>query len=132
MGLLIDSSVLIAAERGHLDLAERAQNSEADLAIAAVTATELLHGVHRANTEARQLERSSWVEALLWRIPVVSFDLVAARVHARIWAETAKRGVQIGSHDLLIGASALSRGLLLVTRDKRSFERIPGLEVEYW
>ena len=55
MGALIDSSVLIAAERGSLDLETLwREYAEVDFAIAAITASELLHGVHRAKEQARR------------------------------------------------------------------------------
>jgi len=57
---------------------------------------------------------------------------LAARVHARVWAELAAKGVGVGAHDLLIGATALAIGGRVATRDLRSFLRIPGLEVTHW
>jgi predicted nucleic acid-binding protein len=35
----------------------------------------------------------------------------------------------VGAHDLLIGATALAAGYRLATRDRRGFDKIPGLEV---
>jgi tRNA(fMet)-specific endonuclease VapC len=53
MGTLIDSSVLIAWERERLDLESHlADYAEENFAISAITASELLHGVHRAATPA--------------------------------------------------------------------------------
>lgn len=133
MGALIDSSVLIAAERGTLDLDEVMEEyGSVDFAIAAVTASELLHGVHRADNEDRRSRREAFVETLLSRLPVLPFDLIAARAHARLWAQLAARGGSIGAHDLLIAATAITRGLDVVTRDERSFSRIPGLSVLLW
>lgn len=130
MGALIDASVLIAAERGTLDLdAILEDHGEDDLALAAITACELLHGVHRADTEARRSRREAFVETLLSRMPVLAFDLVAARTHSRLWAQLAAAGEAIGAHDLLIAATAISRGMGVVTRDERSFPRIPSLSL---
>ena len=90
MGTLIDSSVLIAWERDQLDLeTQLADYAEEDFAISAITASELLHGVHRATTPARQSRREAFVEGLLSRLPIISFDLVTARIHARLSAELA-------------------------------------------
>lgn len=133
MGTLIDSSVLIAAERGKLDLRARLlEREDEQFAIAAITASELLHGVHRAATSERRTRREAIVEQLLATLPVIPFDLVVARVHARIWAELAARGVNIGAHDLLIGASALAVDYAVATHDTRSFPKIPGLSVARW
>ncbi|MDX1383080.1 MAG: PIN domain-containing protein, partial [Thermoanaerobaculia bacterium] len=72
MGALIDASVLIAAERGELDL-EVALESMTDeyLGLSAITVSELLHGVHRADEEPRRSRREAYVEGLLSRLPVV-------------------------------------------------------------
>lgn len=133
MGTLIDSSVLIAAERGRLDL-EAALRVRADetFAIAAITASELLHGVLRAKTQPQRQRREAYVEKLLASLPVVSFDLLVARIHASLSAQLASRGVSVGAHDLLIGASAVAAGYKVATSDIRSFGKIPGLEVERW
>lgn len=133
MGALIDSSVLIAAERGALDLDSiLREHRDTEFALSSMTASELLHGVHRANTEARKVKREAFVEALLSSLPVVSFDLVAARAHARLWAKLASKGDNVGQHDLIIGATAISRGLDVATRDTRSFPKIPGLSILRW
>jgi len=51
-------------------------------AISAVTASELLHGVHRVSA-AKRGSTEAFVEGLLERLPVLPFDLISARVHAR-------------------------------------------------
>jgi tRNA(fMet)-specific endonuclease VapC len=130
MATLIDSSVLIAAERGQLNLDDIA--AEEDVAISAVTASELLHGVHRARTPAQRHRRQAFVEGLMAQLPVIAFDLIVARVHASLWAELAKRGVAVGERDLMIGATAIAKGYAIATRDERSFPKIPGLKVSRW
>ena len=130
MGTLIDSSVLIAAERRALDLdAAMVAHADEPVAIAAITASELLHGVHRAVTTTQRQRRESFVERLLAVLPVVPFDLVTAWIHASLWATIAGKGASVGAHDLLIGATAIAAGYRVATRDRRSFGRIPGLEV---
>ncbi len=133
MGALIDSSVLVAAERGTVDLDSLLEDyEETGFAVSAITASELLHGVHRARREDRRSRREAYVETLLSRIPVVAFDLISARTHARLSARLASKGTTIGAHDLIIAATAMARGLDVVTRDERSFPRIPGLSLVRW
>lgn len=133
MGILIDSSVLIAWERDRLDLESRlADYAEEDFAISAITASELLHGVLRAANAVQRRRREAFVEGLLARLPVVSFDTVAARIHARLSAELASNGTAVGPHDLIIAATALTKGYIVTTRDERSFPKIPGLSYQRW
>jgi len=128
---LIDSSVFVDVERGRADLgALLEEQGDRGIAMAAITAAELLHGVHRLRASRRRTRAEAVVETLLSAIPVIAFDLVCARAHARLGAELARRGITVGTHDLMIGATALARGFSVVTRDRRSFRRIPGLEVE--
>ncbi|HKV53486.1 MAG TPA: PIN domain-containing protein [Candidatus Binataceae bacterium] len=130
MAALIDSSVLIAAERGQLSFDDIAPVfSEENVAISAVTASELLHGVHRARTATQRHRRQAFVEGLMARLPVIAFDLIVARVHASLWADLARRGVAIGERDLMIGATAIAKDYAIATRDERSFPKIPGLKV---
>jgi tRNA(fMet)-specific endonuclease VapC len=131
--VIIDSSVFVASERGAFDLrAELRERTGEATGMSAITASELLHGVHRAAPRAVKARREALVERLLATVNVVPFDEVIARVHARIWATLAGAGVNLGAHDLIIGATALSFGWSVATRDTRSFPKIPGLEVEVW
>lgn len=131
MAALIDSSVLIALERSQLNPDDlSAGYGDEDMALSAITASELLHGLYRATTAAQRHRRQAFVEGLLAQLPVVPFDLTVARVHASLWADLAKRGAAIGERDLMIGATAIAKGYSIVTRDERSFPKIPGLKVK--
>ena len=133
MGILIDSSVLIAWEQNRLNLQSQLEEyAEEHFAISAITASELLHGVHRAANPAQRRRREAFVEGLLARLPIISFDAVTARIHARLSAELAAKGTAVGPHDLIIAATALAKGYIVTTRDERSFPRIPGLAYQRW
>ena len=137
MGLLIDASVLIAHERRVLDLEVLARErlagrEDESFYLSVVTASELLHGVHRADDAARRTRRAAFVEAVLDQFPLLPLDLPVARVHAELWAELAAAGTPVGAHDLWIAATAVARGLALATTNLREFERVPGLVVEGW
>ena len=62
----------------------------------------------------------------------ISFDAVAARTHSRLSAKLAAEGTAVGPHDLIIAATALTKGYIVTTRDARSFPRIPGLSYQRW
>lgn len=126
--IIIDTSILIDVERGTLKLSDLVDPAE-NVAISSLTASELLHGVYRAKDATHRARRESFVEQLLANVPVLPFDTVAARVHARLWADLSSAGSAVGSHDLIIAATAIARGCPLLTRDRRSFPRIPGLDL---
>jgi tRNA(fMet)-specific endonuclease VapC len=127
MAVLIDTSVLVDAERR-----ERSLDSgigEQARAISVITASELLHGVHRARTSATRARRAAFVEHLISTIEPLPVTIATARAHAEIWAELKDQGNLIGPHDLWIAATALSHGMDVATANTRDFERVPGLNV---
>lgn len=133
MATLIDTSVLIAAERGQLDLdAVIEADGDDDVAIASICAAELLHGPHRLPNAAARMRAERAVEALLEQFPILVFDMDIARVHARLAAELAAHRTPVGAHDLMIAATALTADYRIATRDLRSFPNIPGLSVVRW
>ena|SRR5437762_14262926 len=131
MGLILDTSILIADERGKFDLPSFLQHNPlaGPPAIAAITASELLHGVERAVDPDRKLRRQQHVQQVLSALWVIAFDLDAARCHARIWAGLAARGVIIGAHDLQIAATAIALNYDLATLNAQEFKRVSGLNV---
>ncbi len=140
MGTVLDTTVFIELERAMRDLpAAQAMpkltqrlgsqlGESEEVGIAAITASELLHGVHRATDEHRG-RRAAFVEAVLAAFPTLSFDLLMARVHARIWADLAASGIEVGAHDRLVAATAMSAGWRVGTANIRHFNRIPGLDM---
>jgi tRNA(fMet)-specific endonuclease VapC len=130
---LIDSSVLIAAERGALNLPARfAEHSTEEFVLSAITVSELLHGLHRARTAEQRARREGIIQDLLDKFPVLPFDLAVARLHARLGAQLAARGIAAGAHDLLIAATALALDAAVAIRDERSFPKIRGLRLLRW
>ena len=133
MGTVVDSSVLIAAERGDLDLTALVGVSPDDeVVISAITASELLHGVHRLRGAVQRARTERLVERVLTTLTIVPFDLTIARAHALLSADLRTRGIAVGAHDLIIAATAVALGFAVATRDRRSFPKIAGLRVLYW
>jgi predicted nucleic acid-binding protein len=125
--------VLIAAQRGDVDLgALLAKQGAFNIATATICVSELLHGPHRITNSVARARAERSVEMVLTGLSIVSFDIEIARMHARLGADLAAKGTQIGAHDLIIAATALSLDYRLATRDRRSFPKIPGLDVVYW
>ena len=128
MGLILDSSVLIAAERQQFDLARFfAENADEPFFLASITVSELLHGVERAPAGHRRNQRARFVEAILAEVEVIDFDGAVARRHAAAWAALERAGRMIGAHDLLIAATALYHDCALVTLNTAEFRQVNGL-----
>jgi predicted nucleic acid-binding protein len=133
VGILIDSSVVIAAERSDLDLDAvlvRPGGDEA-LGVAAITVAEVLYGVHRLSG-LRRLRAHQFADRWLRVLPVIAFDVETATVHATLAVDLGRAGLPMGAHDLIVAATAVRLGYAVATRDRRSFGRIEGLDVEYW
>jgi len=132
MGVLIDTSLLIAAERGVFNLPGFLASLDDDtVAISAVTASELLHGVHRAKSASPRTARAQYVESILANIPTLPFGLREARVHAILWAALASKGQLIGAHDMLIAATALATDSSIATLNHLEFRRVPKLALAH-
>jgi tRNA(fMet)-specific endonuclease VapC len=131
MGVIFDSSVLVYVERNLQQVEKIIAGMENEpFGISVITVSELLHGVHRADSEKRRLKREAFVEKVIEIFPIYPFDLAASRIYARVWANLATKGVTIGSHDLMIGAICISLGFSVVTLDFRDFQKIPGIKIE--
>ena len=128
--MILDTSLVIEAERGRfrIDLLLESFSLE-NFSITAITASELLHGCHRAQNAAIRARRFAFVERILDAIPIIGFGLSEARRHAELWAELARHGKMIGPHDLLIAATALARGEKLATLNRAEFRHVPGLQL---
>ena len=97
--------------------------------VSVVTVSELLIGVHRADSEQRRKRRAEFVEAVISAVDVLDFTTDVARVHAAIYADLTTRGQMIGAHDLIIAATARHHDLAVLTDNVAEFSRVPGLHV---
>jgi tRNA(fMet)-specific endonuclease VapC len=130
MGVVLDTSILVAAERRTVRFEAFLESlGDEPVGIAAISAAELLHGCHRASDPGVRMRRGAFVDALLGYVPVLPYGLFEARRHAELWAELAREGTLIGPHDLIISATALARGHALATLNRREFSRVAGLRL---
>lgn len=129
MGLIVDTNVFVTFERRGAALALPVREPTDGVFISAVTVSEPLMGVRRADSQMRRLRRAAFVEAIIAAIPALSFDAAVARVHAEIGAELSSKGRLIGAHDLIIAATARHYGFALLTDNTAEFSRVSGLQV---
>ena len=130
MGLILDSSVLIADEREQFDLSSwlRSRPPEA-AAVSAITLSELWFGIEEETDATRSRRRRRWLERAFRRVEIVPFDAALARVHAHVWAQLSRAGQMIGPYDLIIAATAIHRGWDVVTFNVEEFRHVADLKV---
>ena len=134
MGLILDSSVVIAAER-HGDSVQKlieqviAETGDEDAALSSVGLTELAHGIYRARTTERRLRRQAFIDELLRDFLVYPYTKNTALLAAKVDGEQQAKGVTIPFDDLLIGATALELGYAVAAINIRHFRLIPDLQI---
>lgn len=134
LGVILDSSIVVEAERQRLDVAlflkhVTARVGDRPAAICSISVAELAHGVHRANTPERRHARRAFLDDLKAALVIYPITADTAEVAGKIHAESAQQGITIPFDDLLIGACALERGYAIATRNHRHFQKIPGLKL---
>ena len=132
LGVILDSSVVIEAERQQLSVAQFLKQivqkvGEREAALSSITVAELMHGIYRANTEQRRARRRAFLDDLKATVPVYPITDNTAELMGKISGESSAKGVTIPLDDLLIGTCALERGYAVATRNQRHFQKIPGL-----
>ena len=134
LGLVLDSSVLIAAERRNLTATEAVESirnlvGEVPVALSPVTIAEIGHGIYRALTSETRERRRLFLDELKATVPVYPITEETAEIVARIGGEQVGQGVNLPLSDLIIGACALELGYAIGTTNFRDFSRVPGLSV---
>lgn len=134
MGLILDSSVVIAAER----LGETAyqmleniglQANDPEIVISVVTVLELAHGIARADTPQRRFRRQQFLDDLLAGMPVHPVTVPIALRAGQMDGQMQASGTRIALADLLIGATSLELGHSVATANTRHFQLIPNLNL---
>jgi tRNA(fMet)-specific endonuclease VapC len=134
VGLILDSSIVIAAERrGHTvrQILEQLQNryGEIDIGFSVITIAELTHGAYRAKADPDKQRRLAFVDRLCSDVPVHPITVDVARLVGRIEGEQGAKGISIPFEDLLIGVTALRLGFDVASLNLRHFQLIPNLKV---
>ena len=129
MGLVIDTSALVALERTAGDWSQRLPVEPA--AIAAIVYAELIVGVKMADSRTRAATRRAKIDALLEAMPIVDFGPAEAERWADLYAQLSRAGQLIPANDLVVAATALQLGygVLVGPTDEMHFRRVPNLRV---
>ncbi len=109
--------------------------SAKDFALSAVSFHEQTLGAHNFINRARINQDTIRGYTLLMEIlqgfslaPVLPFDAEAIMV----FDQMREQKIRVATMDLRIAAIALSRRLILLTRNNRDFDQVPGLVTEDW
>lgn len=139
MGVVIDTSALVAAERRRPSEPGRVatwsallgQIAAEPVVLPAIVYAELLVGVELADTVARAAARRTRIEALTAQVPVVDFHAAIAATWAQLFAALSRSGQLIPANDLAVAATAMHLGyrVLVGPSDERHFRSVPGLDV---
>jgi tRNA(fMet)-specific endonuclease VapC len=125
--LILDTTVLVDAERGGNELGEAIDDGD-DVAVAAITVAELKVGVQLAKGRRRD-KRERFVAAILDAVSIEPYDLDVAEAHAALLAHVRRTGTPRGAHDLIIAATAQARERQVVSSDQAGFVELPGVSI---
>jgi predicted nucleic acid-binding protein len=134
MGIVLDSTVLISAERQGRNARQAIASvctttGDTEVALSVVTLIELAHGAARADTLTRREKRQQFIRELLSALPIHPITVPIALRAGHIDGESQTRGVRLALSDLLIGVTALELDYSVATANLRHFQMIPGLKI---
>jgi len=131
MKYILDTNVCIGLLKGKSSfLRTKIENILTDhIIIPAIVRFELYYGAYKSSRREETLQK---LNEFLTSFETIELDNHIAETAGKIRADIEKQGTPIGPYDLLIGASALYTGYVLVTHNTKEFSRIPGLMIEDW
>jgi len=125
---ILDTDHCAAVLRGRLDLRTHIDADET-AAITSITVAELFHGAHRSTNVARNLDA---VQLLITNFEVLHFDETSARIFGLVKAQLQATHQLIEDLDLQVASIALRHAGVLVTHNRRHYERVQGLQINDW
>jgi tRNA(fMet)-specific endonuclease VapC len=131
MKYLLDTCCISDFVKGQTNTVATLKNHRPlELAISSVTVMEIQYGLILNPQRARKIKKI--IDDLLACIHIIAFNKVDAFHAAKIRSYLRKRGIPIGSYDILIAGCALRNNLILVTSNESEFKRVPNLKLENW
>ena len=130
MGLVLDTSVLIEAERGKLALSSILRKSfpKESIYISSISVSELYLGAHLSQKSFNE-QRTTSIEIMISSLIILDFDSKVAKAHAKVWSQLKKKGILIGPYELIIAATCLYHQHSLLTFNIKEFSRVPNLKL---
>ena len=127
---MLDTNICIFTIKNRpQEVREAFKQHHGQMCISTVTLMELIYGAEKSDFPERNLAN---IEGFAARLQVLKYDADAAAHTGQLRAEQAKSGKPIGPYDQMIAGHARSKGLIVVTNNRREFDRVPGLRIEDW
>ncbi|MBI6925333.1 tRNA(fMet)-specific endonuclease VapC [Pseudomonas putida] len=127
---MLDTNICIFTIKNRpIEVRDAFKRHHDQMCISTVTLMELIYGAEKSSNPERNLAA---VEGLAARLEVLTYDRNAAAHTGQLRAELARSGTPIDPFDQMIAGHARSQGLIIVTNNRREFERVPGLRSEDW
>ena len=127
---MLDTNICIHVMKTYpLAVRDRFNTLAEQLCISSITLGELHYGAEKS---ARRAENATAIANFAERLVVLPFGDKAAAHYGQLRVELERAGTPCGPHDVQIGGHARSEGLIVVTNNRREFDRMPGLRVENW
>lgn len=128
---ILDTNICVRFLRGEESVVRRLLDADEndDLRIPAMVEGELFYGVEKSE---RRDENREKVKALLAFLPVCHADDETMEKFGELKAKAEAARRRVDDADVIIAATAMRHGALLVTGNTRHFSRFDGLEIEDW
>ncbi len=115
--------------KGLYNLDEKIEKAETENCfVSEITIAELKFGVENSEEKEKNKKTTDEFVSKFTILPIFNSLDIYAKEKARL----CKKGKSLDDFDLLIGATAISNNLTLVTRNISDFERLEGIEIENW
>lgn len=126
---LLDTNICVYLLKGLFDLDKKIENAETkNCFVSEITIAELKFGVENS---VHQEKNRKTIDEFVNRFTILPI-FNSLDIYAKEKARLRKKGKSLDDFDLLIGATAISNELILVTRNVSDFERLEGIEIENW
>lgn len=130
LAYMLDTNICIYIIKNKLPHLNARFNAESGrICVSSITLGELQFGAEKSQRRDKSLQT---LERFIERLPILPFDAAAAVHFGTLRAQLELAGTPCGLLDVQIGAHARSQGLIIVTNNRREFDRMPGLRVENW
>lgn len=129
MKYLLDTNICVHFLRGNFELINKfRQIGIENCAISEITFAELVFGAENSSNPEKNLELIEAFTNQLIILPIFN----AIHLYAKEKARLRSKGLMISDFDLLIGCTAIEKGMIMVTENQKEFERITNIKIENW